>query len=41
MKIGISFLSKDNRPTAFDDILVIEFSHISIYFKLDLSGKKS
>lgn len=40
MKIGISFLSEDNKPTILNNIFGSEFSHTSIFFKLELPENK-
>lgn len=40
MKIGISFLSEDNKPTVLNNIFGSEFTHTSVYFKLELPGNK-
>jgi hypothetical protein len=41
MRIGISYLSQDNKPTVLNDIFGTEFTHTSIFFKLELPNNKT
>jgi hypothetical protein len=36
MKIGMSFLNEENKPTILNDVFGSEFTHTSIYFVLEL-----
>ena len=41
MKIGISYLSDDNQPTFLNGLFGTEFTHTSIYFKLEMPNNKT
>ena len=41
MRIGISYLSKDNKPTWLNDIFGSEFTHAAIHFTIEMNGNQS
>ena len=41
MRIGLSYLSKDNKPNYLSEIFGSEFTHTAIQFTIEIPGNKT